>query len=168
MSSKSDYFFLNIKQVYPTFPKPSVLETEIWEELLEPYSEEVILKGIKSYRKTVDTPYAPSPAKFSEYLYMPNQAVKQGTSFYDDLPPSPESYLIKEDIKAGRCKYNYPVYVKAVNYLLDTKTRELMTEEHYKKSSRFERYRLAVDNGFFAEFDQILDFVYNGGDKHEK
>lgn len=167
MSTKSDYFFLNIKQVYPTFPKPSALETEIWEELLEPYSEEIILKGIKSYRKTVDTPYAPSPAKFSEYLYQPN-SVRRARSVYDDLPPSPESYLIAQDKKAGRCKHNYPTYVKAVNYLLDIKTREHMSAEVYKKSTRFERYRFAVDNGFFANFDETLDFVYNGGGRDGK
>lgn len=168
MSTKSDYFFLNIKQVYPTFPKPSVLETEIWEELLEPYCEEVILKGIKSYRKTVDSPYAPSPAKFSEYLYQPNPALRRSKSLYDDLPPCPESYLMAEDMKAGRCVHNYPTYVKAVNYLLDTKTREHMPEEIYKKSTRFERYRFAVDNGFFAHFDETLDLVYTGGHKHGK
>lgn len=167
MSTKSDYFFLYIKQVYPTFPKPSALETEIWEELLEPYSEEIILKGIKSYRKTVDTPYAPSPAKFSEYLYSPVSS-RRPKSPYDDLPPCPESYLIAEDKKAGRCKHNYPTYVKAVNYLLDVKTRDYMSEAEYKKSSRYQRYRFAVDNGFFADFDKTLDFVYAGGHKNDK
>lgn len=39
MSQKSDYFFLNIKQVSPNFARPSALETEIWEEMLEPYTQ---------------------------------------------------------------------------------------------------------------------------------
>lgn len=156
MSMKSDYFFANIKQVYPSFPKPSALETEIWEELLEPYSMETIRKGIKSYRKTEDTPYAPTPAKFSDYLYEPKAAKPKSQ---DDLPLCPESYLIEQDVKAGRCKHFYPTYVKAVKYLLDTKTKELMSEEDYKKSSRYQRYRFAVDNGLFANFDQTLDFI---------
>ena len=46
MSQKSDYFFLNIKQVYPNFARPSALETEIWEEMLEPYTQGDILAGI--------------------------------------------------------------------------------------------------------------------------
>lgn len=157
MSTKSDYFFANIKQVYPAFPKPSALETEVWEELLEPYSIETIRKGIKSYRKNVDSPYAPTPAKFSDYLYEPKPA--NAKSFEDDLPPCPESYLIEQDKKAGRCKYFYPTYVKAVKYLLDVKTKEMMSEEEYKKSTRYQRYRLAVDNGFFADFDKTLDYV---------
>lgn len=123
MSVKSDFFFINIKQIYSTFPKPSALETEIWEEVLEPYSVEAILKAIKSYRKNVDSPYAPSPAKFGEFLYEPKPA-RAEKSFEDDLPPSPESYLIAEDAKAGRLKHVFHTYVKAVNYLLDEKTRE--------------------------------------------
>lgn len=157
MSSKSDFFFANIKQVYPTFPKPSALEAEIWEELLEPYDEEIILNGIKSYRKTVDTPYAPSPAKFSEYLYQPKKVVARE----DDLPMCPASYLMQEDIKAGRCVYFFPTYEKAVRYILNQKTKELLSVEEYKNTTYGQRYRLAVDNGLFADFDKILDLVYN-------
>lgn len=69
MSQKSDYFFLNIKQVYPNFARPSALETEIWEEMLEPYTQGDILAGIKSYRKSEDTNFAPNPARFRSYLY---------------------------------------------------------------------------------------------------
>ncbi len=167
MSMKSDYFFANIKQVYPTFPKPSPLEVEIWEELLEPYREETIRRGIKSYRKTVDSPYAPTPAKFGEYLYEPNVAAKSKKPD-DDLPLCPEAYLIKQDIKAGRCKHLFPTYANAVTYLLDVKTKEVMKPEDYKKSTRFQRYRFAVDNGLFANFDQTLDFVAKARGNYDK
>ena len=50
MSQKSDYFFVTIKQVYPNFAKPSEMDVEIWEEVLEPYSVETIRRGIKSYK----------------------------------------------------------------------------------------------------------------------
>lgn len=46
--SEKRLFFLNIKQVYPNFARPSALETEIWEEMLEPYTQGDILAGIKS------------------------------------------------------------------------------------------------------------------------
>ena len=157
MSSKSDFFFAHIKQIYPTFPKPSGLETEIWEEILEPYDEEFILKGIKSYRKSVDTPYAPSPAKFCEYLYQPAKKDEREA----ELPMCPASYLMQEDQKAGRCVHFFPTYEKAVQYILNQKTKELLTPDEYKQTTYGERYRFAVDNGLFADFDTILDLVYN-------
>lgn len=157
MSEKSDYFFVNIKQIYPNFKRPSALETEVWEELLEPYTVEDILAGIKSYRKNEDTGFAPNPAKFTNYLYSRSKTEEKA----DSLPLSPEQYLMDEDIRAGRCKYFYPVYCKAVNYILDVKTRELCdSDAAFKKLTRGQRYRLAVDNGLFAKFDEVLDYVY--------
>lgn len=158
MSQKSDYFFVTIKQVYPNFAKPSDLDAEIWEEVLEPYSFEVIRNGIKSYRKNVDTGFAPSPAKFQEYLYEP--AVKENPQS-PELPPCPEKYLMDADIKAGRCRHFFPTYVRAVTYVLDVKVREAVSPEAFQGMSRVARYRYAVDNGLFADFDQILDEVYH-------
>lgn len=154
MSVKSDLFFLNIKQIYPTFAKPSNLEAEIWEEVLEPYDEEAILKGIKSYRKTVDTPFAPTPAKFVEFLYQPQKKKR-----VEALPLSPSSYLMQQDIKSGRCKHLYPTYERAVEYVLNVKTKDVMSTEAYSKASRGARYHFAVKNGLFADFDKILDLV---------
>lgn len=159
MSKKSDYFFVNIKQVYPTFLRPSALDTEIWEEVLEPYSEEEILAGIKSYRKNVDTGFAPSPAKFTAYLYRP----ARGEDLKPDLPLSPETYLMEEDIKAGRCKHLFPTYCHAVEYVFNVKLRELYPAEEFKKFSLGQKYRLSVDLGLFADFDEVLDLVYKKG-----
>lgn len=159
MSEKSDYFFVNIKRIYPNFKRPSALETEIWEEMLEPYAREDILAGIKSYRKSEDTGFAPNPARFSNYLYSRHSKTEENR---DSLPLSPEQYLMDEDIRAGRCKYLYPVYCKAVNYILDVKTRKLCdSDESFKKLTRGQRYRMAVDNGLFARFDEVLDYIYN-------
>ena len=157
MSQKSDYFFVTIKQIYPNFARPSAIETEIWEEVLEPYSEEIIRKGIKSYRKNVDSGFAPTPARFCEYLYAPKVQKKNEPPA---LPPCPEKYLMEEDIKAGRCKHFFPTYSRAVTYVLDVKVREITDPEVFKKMSRVARYRCAVDNGLFADFDSVLDKVY--------
>lgn len=161
MSKKSDYYFLNIKQIYPGTPKPSPLETEIWEEILEPYTEDDILRGIKNYRKELDTPHAPSPAKFRGYLYTPCK--KKPENSPPELPPSPEVYLMHADVKAGRCKYFYSTYVNAVKYVLNVKLKEETDPERYNKLTQGQRYRLAVENGLFAEFDKVLDLVYEKG-----
>ncbi len=160
MSQKSDYFFVTIKQVFPNFAKPSDLDVEIWEEVLEPYSVEIIRKGIKSYRKNVDSGFAPTPAKFREYLYAP---VVKDKKQPPELPLSPESYLMETDIKAGRCRHFFPTYVRAVAYVLDVKVREAVDPEDFPKMSRVARYRYAVDNGLFADFEQTLDHVYKAG-----
>ena len=154
MSIKSDYFFLNLKQVYPRFARPTALETEIWEEMLEDYSFEDIRAGIKSYRKydTAGTP--PTPAKFREYLYQHEPCEEKPC-----LPLSPEKHLMEEDIRAGRCRHFFPAYCRAVSHVLNVKLAELYPPEEFKSFSRGRRYRLAVDNGLFADFDRVLDIV---------
>lgn len=163
MSDKSDYFFLNIKQVFPNFAKPTPLEAEIWAELLEPYQKDEILEAIKSYRKAEETNFPPNPAKLKNYLFKrktnPDKPV---------LPLSPETYLMEEDIKAGRCRYFFPTYVKAVAYVLDVKLKALFDEREFKSFSRGHKYRLAVEFGLFADFDKTLDLVYRENEKNEK
>lgn len=131
MSQKSDYFFLNIKQVYPNFARPSALETEIWEEMLEPYTQGDILAGIKSYRKSEDTNFAPNPARFRSYLYSRAKKAEKPC-----LPLSPESYLMEEDIRAGRCRHLFPTYCKAVEYVLEVELKKLYSEAEFKAFSR--------------------------------
>ncbi len=157
MSQKSDYFFVTIKQVYPNFAKPSEMDVEIWEEVLEPYSVETIRRGIKSYRKNVDTGFAPTPAKFREYLYAPAEPKRNQKP---ELPLCPEKYLMEADIKAGRCRHFFPTYARAVAYVIDVKVREVAKPEDYLMMSRMARYRFAVDNGLFADFERVLDQVY--------
>ncbi len=158
MSQKSDYFFLNIKQVYPNFARPSALETEIWEEMLEPYTQGDILAGIKSYRKSEDTNFAPNPARFRSYLYSRAKKAEKPC-----LPLSPESYLMEEDIRAGRCRHLFPTYCKAVEYVLEVELKKLYSEAEFKAFSRGRKYRLAAENGLFADFDRVLDYVYAKG-----
>ncbi len=163
MSDKSDYFFLNIKQVFPNFAKPTPLEAEIWAELLEPYQKDEILEAIKSYRKAEETNFAPNPAKFKNYLFK-----RRPKNDKPVLPLSPETYLMEEDIKAGRCRHFFPTYVKAVAYVLDVKLKALFDEREFRCFSRGHKYRLAVEFGLFADFDKTLDLVYGEGEKNDK
>lgn len=160
MSKKSDYFFLNIKQIYPTFTKPSAIDMEIWAELLAPYSEDEIRSGIKAYRQNEDTGFAPTPARFKTYLIGKPSHRK---TVVDDLPLSPESYLMHNDIKAGRCKYFFMTYSNAVEYVLEEKLKKEVSPDEFKNYTRGMKYRQAVEFGLFADFDETLDYVFAKG-----
>lgn len=163
MTNKSDYFFLNLKQMYPGFGKPAEIDEEIWAEVLEPFQVEDIHKALKSYRKGNNGAFIPTVAQFKEYLYPYEKRVVR-----DYLPLSPESYLMEEDIKRGQCKYLYPVYVKAVEYVFNVKVKEAVGAKAFKDFTLGMKYRTAVDYGLFADFDKVLDMVYEEGKKYEK
>jgi hypothetical protein len=163
MTNKSDYFFLNIKQMYSGFGKPAQIDEEIWAEVWEPFELEDIHKALKSYRKGKNGQFVPTVAQFKEYLYPYEKRVVK-----DDLPLSPERYLMEEDIKRGQCKYLFPVYVKAVDYVFNVKVKEAVGEKVFRDFTLGKKYRTAVDYGLFADFDKILDMVYAEGKKHEQ
>ena len=158
MTANSDYFFLNLKQLYPAFRKPAAIDVEIWEEELADYSQENIHKALKSYRKSALGGYVPTPIQFRDFLYPYKPVVKKET-----LPLSPETYLMDEDIRQGRCKHLFPTYVAGVRYVLNEKLKDFVDEELFNKMTRGMRYRAAVDYGLFADFDQVLDIVAKKG-----
>jgi len=161
MTNKSDYFFLNLKQMYQGFRKPSEIDEEVWAEVLEPFEQDDIRKALKAYRKSKNGQFVPSVAQFEEYLYPYEKRVVK-----EYLPLSPELYLIEQDIKQGRCKYLYPTYVEAVKYVFNVKVKEAVGEEAFKKFTLGKKYRTAVDYGLFADFDKVLDMVHDREQGH--
>lgn len=159
MSDKSDYFFLNVKDVYPSFKKPAAIDEELWEEMFEPFEKEDIRNALKDYRRADTTGFAPQPARFREYL----SPYKKSVAEREHLPLSPETYLMREDIKAGRCKHFYPDYVRGVQYVLNDKLKEVIGERVFKTYTPGMKYRAAVDYGLFADFDKVLEIVCKGG-----
>ncbi len=157
MSKQTDYFFLNVKEMYPSFNRPAAIDEEIWDEMLNKLSLEDIKKALKDYRTSKNGSFAPLPAQFKEYVY-PYQP-KHKVDDEDELPIFPESYLMNEDIKAGRCKYFYPTYCAGVQYVLNVKLKEVLGEEKFSKTTYHQRYRLAVEEGLFGDFDKTLDIV---------
>lgn len=149
--------------MYSGFGKPAQIDEEIWAEVLEPFELEDIHKALKSYRKGKNGQFVPTVAQFKEYLYPYEKRVVK-----DDLPLSPERYLMEEDIKRGQCKYLFPVYVKAVDYVFNVKVKEAVGEKVFRDFTLGKKYRTAVDYGLFADFDKILDMVYAEGKKHEQ
>lgn len=65
---ETKFLFDKIKKMYPTFDMPDELDIECWTEVLQGYSQEDILKALKSYRKTVEYNQAPTPGIFAKFL----------------------------------------------------------------------------------------------------
>lgn len=158
MSKKSDFFFLHLKQLYPHFARPSAIDEEIWEDTLAPFCIEDIYKALKNYRQDKNGGSIPTPCVFKEFLY-PYVPLKLDNS----LPLSPETVLMEEDIKAGRCKHLFPDYVKGVEYVLYHKLQEYVDKEELDTYSRGRRYYKAVEYGLFGEFDDVLEIVHPKG-----
>ena len=65
---ETKFLFDKIKKMYPTFDMPDEIDIECWTEILQGYSQEDILKALKSYRKTVEYNQAPTPGTFAKFL----------------------------------------------------------------------------------------------------
>jgi len=161
MSKNSDYFFLNLKQMYPSLLKPSEIDEEIWAEILAPFSLDNVRSALKAYRMSSKGGFPPIPAVFKDFLY-PYTKTKE----IESLPLSPASYIMEQDIKEGRCKYLFPTYQEAVNYIFDVKLKEVLPASEFKQlKSRGARYRKAVELGLFADFENALELVAKRGRK---
>lgn len=157
MTNRTDYFFIHVKGLYPNFKRPTELEEEIWDEVLMSYNADEIRVAIKSYRKSQDGTFPPIPSKFTPYL----KKIKKEDEKKEARPFSPEHYLMQEDIKNHRCKYLYPVYVDAVNYITHDLLKNYISENKIKDMTHNERYHLAVEYGLFENFQHILTIVAN-------
>lgn len=160
---KIDSFLLNIKYLYPNFKKPTPLEHTSWEELIAPYSVEEIILAIKKWKKSHTQNAYPTIQEFKNFLQY-KQPPSSSSSY--NLPFNPETYLMDQDIKSGRCKHLYPTYCKAVNYILNDRLKEFYPYNDFKKFNYSTRYKLAVDHGLFADFENTLDFIKERTTQH--
>lgn len=160
MSKNSDFFFLNLKQLYPNFAKPSPLDVEIWEEMLNQHTPESMHKALKAYRQSERGNYIPTPAHFKEYLTLFKPIEKPEE---DGLPDRPAAYLMDQDIASNRRKYFFHTYNAGVNYVLNKVLLDTIGEAEFCALNYRQRYRRAVDLGLFGNFEEILDYVYENG-----
>ena len=161
---KTDCFLLNLKELYPNFPKQSSQTILKWDEILNPFSVDEIILAIKKYRRSNNLTTPPTPEVFKNYLSA-KTTPKQLKKNY--LPFSPENHLMEQDIKAGRCKYLYPIYCKAVRYILNVRLKKYYTKQEYNSLNFSSRYISAVEKGLFADFDKVLDFVNQSGEYYD-
>lgn len=153
---KINCFLLNIKELYPNFPKQSDNLTKQWYNLLTPYSVDEIISAIKKWRKTYGTSKYPNTKNFENFLA---HKIEKTPPPLKNLPFNPEGYLMEQDILANRCKHLYPTYCKAVRYILNVRLKEYYTDKDFKNLNYSNRYKSAVDKGLFADFEEVLDFV---------
>ena len=161
---KTNCFFLNLEELYPTFQKQNQKYFHKWQELLTPFSVDDIIFAIKKYKRANKTTTPPTLEEFKKYLTH-TKSIKQIKKTY--LPFSPENYLMEQDLKAKRCKYLYPTYCKAVRYILNVRLKQHHTKEEYKALNFSARYISAVEKGLFADFDKVLDFVHKSGEYYD-
>ena len=161
MKRKSECFLLNVKEIYPHFMYPSDDECNKWEKVLLDYSPEEIIMGLKKWRRVKGKNVVPLVDEFGKYLVFNKTREEFKRS---ELPFSPEVYLMEQDIKNGRCKHFYPTYCRAVRYVLNVKLKELYDSKEFKGFSYSKKYHLAVENGLFADFDEVLDLVKHSGE----
>lgn len=155
MTENSDYFFWIVKDIYPNFSKPSIVDADIWADMLENYSKTDIFKALKDYRQSEYGVFAPCPSQFKEFIYV----YRKDKQVHEE-PFCLPSYLMEEDIKANRCKHNFTIYQWAVNYVLEVKLKEVLGEEEFKKYPTYgTRYKKAIEECLFADFDKTLEIV---------
>lgn len=156
MTENTDYFFWNVKELYPNFGKPSRIDNDIWADILNPYSKDEIYKALKSYRKSEKGAFIPIPSRFKEFLY-PYDKKKTPSQGAFCLP----EHLMKEDIRAGRCKHLFPTYVSATNYILNVKLKEVVGDKKFAECPDYaSRIGLAIEECLFADLEPILDYVH--------
>ena len=161
---KIECFLLNIKELYPNFQYPSYETIRKWKDILEPYTADEIISAIKQWRKNNSIQNAPDVELFKSYLVKKNEKNLTKCQF---LPFNPESYLMEQDIKANRCKHLYPIYCRAVKYIINTRLKNFCSKNEFKHLNYSQRYTMAVEKGLFADFDKILDFVSTNGGNYD-
>jgi len=80
-----------------------------------------------------------------------------------------EQELMQQDIQTKRCKYFFPIYKEAVEYILNDLLKETIGKEEYfllEKTYKHDfpllrgkKYRKSLELGLFDNFDDILEQV---------
>lgn len=122
-----------------------------WRQVVETYGEDKVINGIESYWKDINKKTRP---KSSQLALILKQKETTTTVRYFNI----ESELMQRDIELNRnidCILSD--YKRAVDYILCDKLIECIGEWEYKKlSSLSAKYKIALANGLFDEFDSIM------------
>lgn len=155
---EAKFLFDKIKKLYPTFKYPDELDIEAWQEILEGFSHDDILRALKEYRKEVEYNTPPSIANFKKFLSnCPNETIP--TTVIGEKMTDYATAFMQRDIKLNRCRHLLPTYQAAVRYIAeDMLSREMPTSE-WRKLSFAERCEKAMKQGLFNQFDDVLILV---------
>lgn len=161
---ETKFLFDKIKKMYPTFDMPDELDIECWTEVLQGYSQEDILKALKSYRKTVEYNQAPTPGTFAKFLreernWEENTPVaitfeddeKKTSAYFWDRDPALAYYLRDCETKPSDQVHGLVFYRRV---LKDIITLNVETLPKGREMSFAEKVNIVRRNGWDADITQ--------------
>lgn len=140
-----------------------------WKEAFENYDTTDVLKAIDEFWRYTSNKTKP---KVSQLLAMLNtnkaekkQNIEVGVKYF-----CIERDIFKKDIELGRnTNCFFPHYVRAVDYILDKLLPATIGMQEFLRIKdedlsieRGKKYKLALENGLFNKFDEILQQIARG------
>lgn len=141
-----------------------------WQEAFEHYDTVDVLKAIDEYWRYTSNKTKPTVAKLLSMLNT-NKADKHNKKESENVRYwCIERDLFQKDVKLGRNdNCFFPHYARAVNYILEKLLPSVVGMEEFKRLKsddcaleRGRKYKLAMENGLFNKFDDILQQVARG------
>lgn len=140
-----------------------------YEEAFKDYDTIDVLKAIDEYWRYTSNKTKPTVAKLLTMLNT-NKAEKQTKAEEKAKYFCIEEKLFHQDKELGRnTNCWYPHYKKAVEYILEKLLPSVIGMEEFNRIKsddlsevRGRKYRLALENGLFDKFDEILQQVARG------
>lgn len=136
-----------------------------WEQAFDKYDTDDVIQAINNYWRYKSDKTRPSVAQILALLQTekdvtPKNEIKTDSMRYFCI----ESDLMARDIKLGRnLGYTLSTYRRAVNYILNDALVNLIGEQEFRNLSsddkvkeRSDKYIIAMQNGLFNNFDEIL------------
>jgi hypothetical protein len=140
-----------------------------YEDAFKDYDTVDVLKAIDEYWRYTSNKTKPTVAKLLTMLNTNKAEKKQnievGVKYF-----CIERDIFKKDIELGRnTNCFYPHYVRAVDYILDKLLPATIGMQEFLRIKdedlsieRGKKYKLALENGLFNKFDEILQQVARG------
>lgn len=122
-----------------------------WKQVVETYGEAKTIKGIESYWQNINKKTRPKSTQIA--MLLKPKDTEPAVRYFNI-----ESDLMKRDIELTRnidCILSD--YKRAVDYILSDKLIKCIGEWEYRKlTSLSAKYKVAVANGLFNDFDEII------------
>lgn len=150
--------------------KPEVVNA--WREAFEPYDLNDVFKVIDEFWRYTNNRTRPKVAQLLSMLNTDKDVEKTKKQEKNESVRYSciESELMSRDIALKRnSEFLLNDYRRAVDYILNNSLVNLIGEQEFRKLSnkdktkeRSDKYKIAMDNGLFNQFDDVLKFVKYG------
>lgn len=142
-----------------------------WEQAFDKYDTDDVIQAINNYWRYKSDKTRPSVAQILAILQTEKEVKpKTETNNKSVRYSCAESELMSRDIALKRnSEFLLNDYRRAVDYILNNLLVNLIGEQELRKLSskdktkeRSDKYKIAMDNGLFNQFDDVLRFVKYG------